>query len=451
MNAVEIIKVLQNHGFEAYIVGGAVRDMILGIPPKDEDVVTSANPDQIIYLFGYSRLKEVGKSFGVMLIDDIEVASYRTDEYYGLDDKAVQINFAPTLEEDVLRRDLTINALCYDPFKDKIIDFCGGEKDLKNKIIRFIGDPQKRIWEDPNRIIRACRFKAKINGEFDPMTFEALKEYSSSVQSCVKPERIRIEILKAMEIKNASIFFEAMKDIGILEFIFPSMNSCFEHPHGPHHIEDIFTHIMLSGDSAPIKHKLVKLSAYLHDVGKPATCEINPRTDDFFFLDHAHVGAKKLKEELLKLKFSTKEIDFVTGLIDLHMRVMPPDELSQKCVRRIIKILNERELHYKDLLRLNFCDTSGRVNVNKKNRFNKTKKLNKMFKIELNRPNPVGCFSQLELNGADIQLILDIKPGKIIGEILNHLMEKVIEDPDLNDKEELSQIVKTWFNERTQC
>jgi tRNA nucleotidyltransferase/poly(A) polymerase len=451
MTAIEIIKILHTNKFEVYFVGGCVRDMILGLKSKDYDIVTNATPDEISSIFKNYKcsIKEVGKSFGVLLINDIEVATYRTDEYNGLDDKSVQINFTPSLQEDLARRDLTINSIAYDPIKDKIIDYHNGREDLEKKIIRFIGDPHKRIFEDPNRIIRACRFKAKIDGEFESETFKALKEYSSTIESHVNPERIRLEILKAMEIKKASIFFESLHSIGGLEHIFPSMTSCYNHPHGPHHVEDIFTHLMLSGDSAPIKNKLVKLSAYLHDVGKPLVCKINPRTNDYFFLDHAHIGAKQLKEELLKLTFSSKEINFITGLTDLHMRVMPPDELTQKCIRRILRILNERSLHYKDLLRVNFCDTSGRYNLDKKKRFYKTKKLNRMFKIEVNRPNQVGCFNDLELDGNDIQEILNIKPSKIIGEILNYLMDQVLENPELNNKEDLTKIIKEFYEEKS--
>jgi len=453
LDAIEIIKTLQEQGYEAYLVGGCVRDMLLGIPEKDKDVVTSATPDQIMELFKRdekNKVKECGENFAVILVNKIEVASYRTDVYTGFNDKSVKVTLAKTLVEDVYRRDLSVNGIAFNPINNKLIDYCNGQEDLKNKLIRFIGDPKHRIFEDPNRIIRACRFKAKIDGIFDDLTLEHLKLMTPIAFPHIKKERIRLEILKAMEIEKASIFFEALHEIGMLKYIFPTLDLCYGHAHGPHHNEDIFTHMMLSGDSASTKYPLIKLAAYLHDIGKPLTCKINPKTNDFFFLDHAHVGAKILQTELLNLRFSKEEINLITGVTDLHMRIIPAEKITPKCVRRILSILNERNIQYKDLLRLSFYDGMGRIryDVNKKVTFEYYKKRSKMFYYETHRPNPVHYLSNLALKGNDIIEILNIKPGVIVGEILNYLYEEVLDNPDLNNKEELTKLVIEYCGDK---
>ena len=198
INAKDIVLKLQDSGYESYFVGGFVRDMILGVQSKDIDIATSASPDEISELFKDEEIKSLGKSFLVTFVNGIEVASFRTDKYNGLNDKDVKIEKANSAEEDAKRRDLSINALFFDPISNKIFDYVNGQNDLQKRIIRFNGNPLYRIYEDPNRIIRACRFLAKINGVFDLRTFRALKSYSDYVETMVSTERIRLEILKAM-------------------------------------------------------------------------------------------------------------------------------------------------------------------------------------------------------------------------------------------------------------
>ena len=203
MKSIYIIDKLLNNGYESYIVGGAVRDHLLGNKAYDIDIVTSAHPETIEEIFKGHKMKDVGKSFGVILVDDIEVATFRHDRYIGLNDKNVQIRYVKTLEEDLARRDFTINAMAYDTAKGKVIDPFDGQSDLKNKIVRFVGDPLERIYEDPNRIVRACRFYSKLNGTFAKSTKEALIECGSYIEKFVSPERIRLEVLKAMKIRRA--------------------------------------------------------------------------------------------------------------------------------------------------------------------------------------------------------------------------------------------------------
>ena len=436
-----IIEMLLNNKYEAYIVGGAVRDYLLGTKAYDIDIVTSALPDMIEKLFKNHKIKKVGKSFGVILVDDIEVATFRHDKYTGLNDKNVQVKYVKTLKEDLSRRDFTINAMAYDTTKRKIIDYFNGQSDLQRGIIRFVGNPHKRIYEDPNRIVRACRFYSKLNGKFAKSTKDALIEHGNYVKKYVSPERIRLEILKAMKIRKASVFFRSLHEIGVLKFIFPSLDACVNHPHGPHHIEDIFEHNMMCGDAVSPHYPLLKLVGYLHDVGKPISCKINPKTNDFTFIGHTKTGAKILTQELENLKFSNREIEYITSLVFLHMRDI--NSSHPKSIRKVLVYLNKVEIDYIDLVRLKLADVKANMKVG----IQKVSDIKSMLigiKTEIDR-KPPKKFGDLALNGHDVMRITNLNPSPKIGEILNFLFDKVIEEPKLNTKEQLTKIIKEKY------
>ena len=448
MNAEEIVLKLQDLGYETYLVGGCVRDMLLGLKPKDKDVATSATPDEVMEIFKDKNIKTVGKSFLVTFVDNIEVATFREDIYGGLGDKDVRIFKANSAKDDASRRDFTINALFFNPRTNEVIDYVNGQDDLNKKIIRFVGNPEYRIWEDQNRIIRACRFLAKINGDFEPSTFKALKNSSYLIRTKVAPERIRLEILKAMEIKNASIFFRSLYDIGALQYIFPALNNCYDVDGGPYHIEPVFDHCVAAGDHAQTKYPLIKLAAYLHDVGKFISKRTNPRTNDIWFEGHEETGFEAVKQELLNLKFSTDEITYVSMLVKLHMRISN-ERLSPKGVRRTLKILKDFNIPYQDLLRVSICDKMGgykaRMFYNRRDVYN----LAKSFRTEVNRKDPVAAFTDLKVNGYDVMQITGIQPGKEVGVILQYLLDQTLDNPDLNERESLIELIKERYG-RTQ-
>jgi len=443
-SAFDIITKLQDLGFESYFVGGCVRDMILNIPYKDIDIATIATPDELIKIFKDEKIKTLGKSFLVTFINDIEVSTFRTDSYKGFNDKNVDINISKSAEEDAKRRDFTMNSLFYDPITKKIIDYVNGQEDLQKKIIRFNGNGKDRIWEDPNRIIRACRFLVKINGSFSEDTLKDLIEYSKYVLY-VKPERIRLELLKVLTIKNASLFFKTLHDIDVLKYVFPSLNNSYLHPGGPYHLEDVFEHCMMSGDHASTKFPLVKLAAYLHDVGKPISSRINPKTDNIWFKGHEKTGCKVVKKELENLKFSNEEVNIISNLVLLHMRISS-ERLQPKGIRRTLKLLNDFSIPYQSLLRVSLCDKMGNLKNRHKRTLRDVYKLVKDFKTQANRKDPVNQFSDLKVNGYDIMEITGLTPGKEVGDILNLLLELVIDNPDLNEKEKLISIVKESYN-----
>ena len=436
-SAIKIFEILHKKGYEAFVVGGFVRDSILRIPSTDIDIVTSALPDQIIELFPNDKVDLVGKSFGVVLVNGIEVASYRNDKYFGLSDKNSVIEFG-TLETDSARRDLTINSIFFDPISGVIFDPNGGMSDIRNKIIKFVGNPKDRIFEDPNRIVRICRFRSQIDGSFTPETFNALKEHAHLLEAHVHVQRLRVEILKAMKTKKASEFFESLKRIGALKYIFPSLDKCIIDG-GIHHGEDVFTHNMIAGDDVSTKFPLVKLATYLHDVGKPITKRLNPGTGNVWFEGHDEAGASILESELKDLTFSNEEVSTITGLVNLHMRIS--FGMGPKAIRKLLRSLNEAGLSYKDLLRVRHGDMVA--NLRKAFDGHVFKLAVRKFRKEIvgNKNEPFSLKS-LMVNGMDVMDTLNIQPGPEVGRILNALFEEFLEHPGINERGFLIERIK---------
>ena len=433
--ATSIVRCLCEEGWDAYIAGGAARDILSGETPLDYDVVTEAPYEVVKDLFSNRKVSLVGASFKVCIVDGVEVATYRKDEYFGLSAKNSQISEAETIREDLARRDLTINSLAFCPYSGDIVDEYGGIDDLRNRIIRFTGDPEQRIHEDPCRILRACRFKAKIDGEFNPDTFQALKKYSPLVKEHVTPERIRLEILKAMKYKKPSIFFDALYEIGILDYIFPSLNACYGHEGGQFHGESIDEHIKIVGDSISTRNPLLRLAGFLHDSGKPATAKSEGGL--LSFISHEEVGADIVEAELKRLKFSMKETTYIRGLILHHMRSF--ENLSTpKSVRKMLKTFHEEDVNWKDWIQLRIADRKGNTKKDGYDR-SKIKDIVLAIRNELKPASFPTAFSikDLAVDGNDIMKVLNIKPGPEVGRILKGLLEFVLDDPESNTRDKL--------------
>lgn len=438
MRARIIAQLLEKRGFNAFYVGGAVRDWILGLNPNDVDIATNATPDQVETIFqARHNVKTIGKSFGVVLVDGVEVATFRTDRYAGLNHKDVEIEYASTIEEDLSRRDLTVNAMAMD-LRGNVVDPFGGQKDLEGRIIRFVGNPADRIKEDPNRMLRACRFVAQLPY---PSDIEAQSRYaimnSVGYLQYVASERIRTEILKAMKARRASRFFEALRECGLLRYIFPSLDACVYHTGGNYHPEDVFTHSMWTGDAISTQCPLTKLAGYLHDVGKPATFD-----EDGRFLEHEKVGAELVAKELAHLKFSNDEVRVVSGLVRMHMRTATV--LTDKGVRRLLRKLTEHGVHYRDYLRLFLADRNSNAGLEKMS----TKKVRHMINTvedQMSIEMGVTKVTDLAVNGLDVMAITGKAPGPDIGSILSILLDMVIETPEINTKDELSRLIPILF------
>jgi tRNA nucleotidyltransferase (CCA-adding enzyme) len=439
-----IAELLKNNSFEVYVVGGAVRDMLLGQKADDIDFATNARPDDLVGLFqDYFKIDYVGTDFKVTMLDGIEVATYRKDIYenHGPIRNVLKVEYADTIEEDLARRDFTVNAMAYCPFNHFIIDLFDGTKDLKNKIIRFVGNSEKRIKEDKNRIYRACRFIAKIQGIFAPETRKALEEFAS-LSFYVDKNRVRDETLKAMKIEKASIFFHSMRDINILKYVFPSLVDCIDHNGGKHHAETVYEHNMFCGDAISVKTPLIKLTGYIHDCGKPAAYIENKGKN---FANHDKIGALIAEKELKSLRFNHKNIAFICSLIRLHMMNKVSDA-SPKTLRKMLSKMVEHKITYEQYLSLAHADDIA--NTAKPN-FTEGEKTEhaRLLQEQLDMNVPL-CFKDLALDGKDIIKILNMKKGHpIIKRILKSLLNHVLKFPENNTKEKLTPVVKGWKRE----
>jgi tRNA nucleotidyltransferase/poly(A) polymerase len=416
--------------------------MLAGQEPNDFDVVTSATPEIIEELFSDCDVKTVGKSFGVVLVNGYEVATFRHGRHSGIDDKNCKVYFAGSINEDLSRRDFTINAMAYCELTGEIVDDHGGRDDLKRRIIRFVGDPLERIKEDPNRIIRACRFLAKLGGEFDLETRMALIENAYMVKGCVAPERIRLEIFKAMELATPSLFFSALYSIGALQYVFPAMDMCVEHPHGEHHAEDVFVHLMRAGDLVDTEDQFLRLAMYLHDVGKPKAFV---ERGDGTFVHHDSIGVDIVTKELKDLKFSKAEISRGVNFISVHMGTVK--NVSDKAMRKFLRRLGERNISFEEFLKIRIADRAA----------NRKKQPYTVDEIDVWRNHAFRVQKQdipldvraLAISGGDLMKELRLAPGPEIGKLQKYLLDEVItEGQEINTRNSLLLLAKKKFNEQ---
>jgi len=443
MNHIDIINKLEENGFEAYIVGGAVRDMFSNIIPKDVDIATNASPEEVVDIFAGEKVIMAGISFRVVLVDGYEVASYRADEYFGFSDKNVKITPTKTIEEDLSRRDFTINSMAYNVKEGRLVDPYSGKTDLMNKIIRFNRVARDRIKEDPCRIIRACRFLAKLKGTFDNDTFEALRDSSHLIATHVAPERIRKEVLITMKYKYAGIFFASLQDIGGLEYIFPSLANCVGLDGGPYHGEEVFIHAMCTGNRISPQYPYIRLAGYLHDVGKFQNAEYND-DGEITFRGHEEAGYELVKRDLAKLKFSKDEIKYITILIKYHMRSVFIGS-SGKAIRKLIREFKENDIYYMDWIRLRVADRGGNK-AKSPYTMQEVKDIINIIEREMyfNEIDTAFSIKDLAIDGDDIMRILNIKPSKKVGDILKYCLDRVVDYPELNNVENLEDQVKLF-------
>jgi len=432
-----IIEHLCKSGYPSYLVGGAVRDLFLGKTPHDYDVTTKATPEEISKVFRV-KADTKGEAFGVMILNQIEVATFREDRYpNGNGAGNCEVQYAETIYDDLGRRDFTFNAMALCPYTGDVIDPFNGRKDLAKKMLKFVGDADLRINEDPCRILRACRFLAKLEGVFDRETFEALKRNIHLIRGVAK-ERVRDEILKAMETANPSIFFNALYLIGGLDYVFPTFSACVNHTHGNHHWENVWEHCMLVGDSISPKFPLVRLAGYLHDCGKPFV--YNPA--DGSFLQHEYEGARLVWNWLGNLRFSSDDKKTVSNLVRCHMlggsRLMTP-----KAIRKFRKTLADANVNPADWMRIRVADRKGSV---KKDNFSfaEIRDRYSVFWFEEELPFNV---NSLALKGGELITRLGLTPGPVVSKLQNYLLDYVVENgSEFNTVEALLPVAQVFLS-----
>ncbi|MDP2946391.1 MAG: CCA tRNA nucleotidyltransferase [bacterium] len=441
----EIIKALESAGFEAYAVGGCVRDFVLSnveglsIEPYDWDITTNAKPEEIQKIFQNSVYEN---QFGTVAINTesknerlkiIEITTYRIEEKYTDKRHPDIVKFTNKIEDDLSRRDFTINAIAYDG--KKFIDPFDGQKDIKNKIIRAVGEPYKRFNEDALRLMRATRFATQLNFAIEEETAKAIKKKSNDIV-VISKERIRDELIKIIITKNAKTGIETLHGFGLLKHIMPELEEGINVGQNKHHIYTVWEHNLLSLDwAANHNYKLEnRIASLIHDIGKPRTKKGNG--PDATFYNHEVVGAKMVAKILERLKFPKKFIEKVVLLARYHLFYYNVEEVTESSVRRLVKNVGPENID--DLLEVRIADRKG-SGVPKAEPY-KLRHLRAI--IEKVSRDPISV-KMLKINGDDLIKILKIEPGPKIGYILNILLDEVLDDPQKNKKEYLtSQILK---------
>jgi poly(A) polymerase len=437
--AISIVRTLRDCGHKAYLVGGCVRDLLLGRKPADYDVTTDATPDEVMRIF--PETYAVGAQFGVVLVplpkslvskdenNVVEVATFRSDIGYSDGRHPDRVVFSKDPREDVERRDFTINGLLLGPLTNEVLDFVGGRKDLDARIIRAIGDPERRFAEDKLRMLRAVRFAARFGYAIEPATFEAIRKLASQINQ-VSRERVRDELSKMLTEGRARQAFLLLDETGLLREVLPEIVAMkgVEQPPQFHPEGDVFVHTLLLLDKLPHPCPVtLAWGALLHDVGKPATFRIAP--DRIRFDGHVDVGVKIAEDICRRLRFSNDDTEQILALVDNHMRFAHVQQMKESTFKRFVRMPRFDE--HLQLHRLD-CEASH-CNLAS---YNFTREKIASMPREIMQP-------ALLINGDDL-IVLGYKPGPQFKKILSAVEDGQLEGR-LHGREEAIAFVGIEF------
>ena len=446
-------RALAGAGFEAYAVGGCVRDVLLGRNPNDWDVATNAKPEEIQKVFPKSFYEN---KFGTVtaLVDgmEIQITTYRIDNAYSDKRHPDSVRYTANLTEDLARRDFTVNAMAFKITGDvqpitnntlqmsgssyqslvasyELVDPFGGQKDLNEKIVRAVGDARERFGEDALRLVRAVRFATQLEFTIEAQTLDAVKERAALIRA-VSHERIRDELVKIIMCKNAADGIDLLREVGLLQFILPELLDGYHVSQNKHHIFDVYEHNLKSLRYAAEQgfSFTVRFAALLHDVGKPKAKQGEGENATFY--NHDMVGARIAAQAMSRLKFSNKEIEDVTRLIRYHLFYYNVDEVTASSVRRLVRNVGLENMD--DLINVRFADRIG-SGVPKAEPY---KLRHFRYMVEKVSKDPISV-KMLKIDGNEVMRILGITPGPKVGVILNALFSEVLDDPQKNSKDYL--------------
>jgi len=433
----KIIDRLEGAGFTAYLVGGCVRDFILGKPPFDYDLATSATPIQILTLFKDKKTVDIGSEYGTVVIvereGNVEITTYRTEGIYKDGRRPENVSFTEDILEDLKRRDFTINAMAYHPGRG-LLDPFNGVEDIRDNLVRCVGNPRERLSEDHLRILRAVRFATQLDFLIDIKTAEACMDLAPKLEK-VSIDRIREEFFKILLSKKPSRGFLLMRSLGLLKEVIPELIPAIGFDQrNPYHDRSVFQHTLTVMDNTPpVLH--VRLAALLHDIGKPYTFTLDDRGVGHFY-GHDKVSVKIGKEIMARLKCSIELTEWTLKLVKDHM-IHHPD-LKKKGLKRQLQRVGEERIQ--DLIDLQIADRlskSGNRDVS--NLLAKRKAIDSILAAK----EPF-CRKHLAINGNDLKK-MGYTQGKIIGKILEYLLNCVLEKPELNNKESLMKIAEEIY------
>ncbi|MFA7216510.1 MAG: CCA tRNA nucleotidyltransferase [Candidatus Paceibacterota bacterium] len=429
---------LEKAGFEAFLVGGCVRDLILGKKPKDWDVTTNATPEEISPIFKDTFYENDFGTVGIVNedVDDpslkvIEVTPYRVESGYSDNRHPDKVSFSQNIEDDLQRRDFTMNALAYSVLDKKLVDLYKGQDDIKDKIIRTVGKPEERFKEDGLRILRAVRFQSELGFEIEKETEKAILENSNLLKNISK-ERIGEEFTKIIMSNSPMLGISKMKSLGILEYVVPELLESIGVEQNKAHSYDVWEHLLRSVQhSADKKYPLeIRLSALFHDISKPHSRRWGKEQSQWTFYGHEVIGSRVTKKILERLKYPKKVIDKVSKMVRWHMFFSDTEQITLSAVRRMIVNVGRENIW--DLMDLRICDRIG-TGRPKEDPY-RLRKYHSMIEEALRDPISVGM---LKIDGKRIMDVTHVTPGPKIGYMLHALLEEVLDDPTKNTEDYL--------------
>ena len=433
--------------FESYLVGGCVRDLFLGKIPKDWDVTTNATPEQIISIFpktfyenDYGTVGVVNEAIGdddlkKQSLKIIEVTPYRIESAYSDSRRPDSVSFSKNIEDDLKRRDFTINAIAYDPENQKTLDLYGGLSDLDGKIIRAVGDAKERFMEDGLRVMRAIRLHAELGFSIEEKTKEGIRE-AAQLLSKIAKERIRDEFVRIIMSDHPMEAIEMCRELGVLKYVAPELEKGVGVTQTQAHSFDVWTHLLKTLEHAAKKDwpLHIRLAALFHDISKPETRRKSPE-GDWTFYGHEVVGARVTEKILKDLKFPKDLTERVVKLVRWHMFFSDTEKITLSAVRRMV--VNVGKENVWDLMNVRICDRIG-TGRPKESPY-RLRKYHAMIDEALRDPISVGM---LKIDGKRIMEVTGEKPGPRIGYILHALLEEVLDDPSLNTADFLENKAK---------
>lgn len=444
---------LQEAGFEAYLVGGCVRDTLMGKTPKDWDLATNARPEQVIATF--PDLKTINENdYGTVTVlnmppeagegvsretpdinNIVQVTTYRSEGGYADNRHPEHVSYETDIRKDLERRDFTMNAIAWDPIKDSVIDVFGGIKDIKDKSIQCVLYPDVRFKEDALRMLRAIRFSTTIGFAVTHETFASISA-NAGLLANISGERIRDEFLKIIDSEAPAAGIDLLHKTGLLQYIIPELLEGVGCEQKGAHIYDVYQHLLHALQHAADKKfsTEIRMTALFHDIGKPATRRYDRTKDKYTFFGHEVVGARMTKKILERLRFSRETTDLVVTLVRNHMFFSDTEQITLSAVRRIIQKV--RPEHIWELMEVRECD---RVGMKKAEAPYRLRKYHAMIDEALRDPISV---SQLKIDGRYLMEVLHVKPGPRMGWMLHALLEEVLEDPSLNTVETLTEHIR---------
>lgn len=441
--ALEVIKKLKDANFEAYIVGGAVRDLVLKRPTKDWDFTTNANPDEILSLFPDSFYNN---SFGTVGIPvegypPFEITTYRTENNYEDFRRPKDISWGRSLLEDTTRRDFTINAMAIDIENGEVlvIDYFDGLKDLEKRLIKTVGDPKSRFGEDALRMMRAIRIACEINFQIEPATKEAIC-HNSKLLVHISSERVKDELWKILASPKSAEGIRLMKETGVLDVVLPELSQAFsvdQKSPNRHHIDDVGTHLVKSLEQSKSTDPLTRFAILIHDIGKPKTVRVL-ESGVVTFYNHEVVGAKIAMQIADRLKLSRAEREKLFKLVRWHQFTVD-ERQTDSAIRRFIRNVGVENIE--EMLALRIADRLGGGAKETSWRLEEFKK--RLVEVQ-KQPFSI---RDLKINGNQIMDILQIEPGPTIGRILARLFSEVEEGLLANEKEALAKRASELYEE----